>query len=109
MPLYVYLCRDCGQETQQLVRSISGAQPLERCGECGGAHIERTLTTAAYHRSFQTRLEQLDPRVEREIAAKDYLQPGQDRLDRLNMDFAGRPDKAEGDLADRAGRSAHRQ
>lgn len=42
MPTYVYLCRQCGEDTEVIERSIH-AEPLTICPKCGGGIRRRIL------------------------------------------------------------------
>ncbi len=44
MPLYEYLCQDCG-ETIEVIQKFSDS-PLSKCEDCGGA-LERLLSPSA--------------------------------------------------------------
>ncbi len=44
MPLYEYLCTNCGERTEVLQRL--GAAPLTQCPRCGGA-LERLISAPA--------------------------------------------------------------
>lgn len=86
MPVYEYRCTACNHMFSQFARRIPAADaPLPPCPACGGAS-SRTLSAFAYHRSLKTQIEQLDPRIERELDAVDSMK-GDDPLDRLNMAY----------------------
>ena len=44
MPIYEYLCPSCNLQFEVLVRN--GAEP-SACGSCGGAPLQRVITTFA--------------------------------------------------------------
>lgn len=44
MPIYEYICRDCGHEFEKIVRASSG--PVE-CVRCGAAAPERKVSLFA--------------------------------------------------------------
>ena len=46
MPIYPYLCNDCGHEFDRL-QKISDA-PLTVCPECGAESLKKKLTAAAF-------------------------------------------------------------
>ncbi len=46
MPLYEYLCRDCEQEVEVLVR---GTEEKPECPDCGGAKLMKLLSVPAAH------------------------------------------------------------
>ncbi len=86
MPVYEYRCTACKHAFSQFARRIpADGAPLPACPACGGT-AERTLSPFAYHRSLKMQLEQLDPRIEKELDAVDNVK-GDDPLDRLNMAF----------------------
>ena len=43
MPIYEYICQDCGEKYEKLVRS-SVAKIELKCPQCGSDHGERTLS-----------------------------------------------------------------
>ena len=44
MPIYEYLCGDCGTKFEKLVRRSSDADSLE-CPSCGEKHLTQELST----------------------------------------------------------------
>ena len=85
MPLYEYRCTGCTQGFSKLARRVSsGDETSPVCPNCGSTS-ERKLSSFAYHRSISMQLEQLDPRIEREMDHVDTMKD--DPLSRLNMDF----------------------
>jgi putative FmdB family regulatory protein len=45
MPLYEYLCRDCGRDFERYVRAWGDAVD---CPACGGASVERKVSSFAF-------------------------------------------------------------
>jgi putative FmdB family regulatory protein len=45
MPLYEYLCRDCGQAFERYVRAWGEAVS---CPTCGGASVEKKVSSFAF-------------------------------------------------------------
>lgn len=43
MPIYEYVCQECGEKFEKLVRSSSGAIELV-CPRCGSTHAEKALS-----------------------------------------------------------------
>jgi putative FmdB family regulatory protein len=43
MPIYEYVCQECGEKFEKLVRSSSGTVELV-CPRCGSTHAEKTLS-----------------------------------------------------------------
>ena len=91
MPVYEYRCSSCGNKFSKLSRRILDADaPAPGCPACGG-QSQRALSAFAYHRSLQMQLEQLDPRIERELDAVDNVKD--DPLTRMNLNYpAAGPD-----------------
>jgi putative FmdB family regulatory protein len=91
VPVYEYRCTACGRKFSTLVRRLSDASAATpACPACSGS-AERLLSSFAYHRSLQMQIDQIDPRIERELNAADTLKD--DPLSRLNLNFpAGDPD-----------------
>ena len=50
MPLYEYICRDCGKAFEVLQRMGEGGDRL-RCPRCGAVGADRQLSTFAGHAS----------------------------------------------------------
>jgi putative FmdB family regulatory protein len=48
MPIYEYLCEDCGSKFEKLVRRSSDAPELA-CPSCGQKHLRQELSTFAAH------------------------------------------------------------
>ena len=44
MPIYEYMCRDCGQVSEFLVRTMSGSRN-QSCRYCGSGNMEKLLST----------------------------------------------------------------
>ncbi|MFQ5865035.1 MAG: FmdB family zinc ribbon protein [bacterium] len=61
MPIYEYLCKDCGRRSSFLIMKID--QPSEqKCRKCGSSNLERVMSRFATVRSEESRLESLaDP------------------------------------------------
>jgi len=47
MPIFEYLCEDCGTKFEKLIRN-GGASELA-CPSCGQKHLEQQLSTFAAH------------------------------------------------------------
>ncbi len=69
-------------------RILSGEDSLPSCPQCQGAS-ERILSAFAYHRSLQMQIEQIDPRIEREMEAVDSLKSDPVKRSYLNQHTAG--------------------
>jgi putative FmdB family regulatory protein len=48
MPIYEYLCEDCGTKFEKLVRRAAQASEVE-CPSCGQNHLKPQLSTFAAH------------------------------------------------------------
>jgi putative FmdB family regulatory protein len=46
MPIFEYLCQDCGTKFEKLVR---GQNPELACPSCGQNHVDQQLSTFAAH------------------------------------------------------------
>lgn len=60
MPIYEYLCEDCGRKSTHLVLREEGFQAT--CKYCGGSRLRRLISRVAVLRSEEARIERLtDP------------------------------------------------
>ena len=50
MPIYEFVCRDCGELTNVLVKTV-GSSYEAHCRHCDSANVERTISGFAYHRT----------------------------------------------------------
>lgn len=50
MPIYEYICQDCGSRFEKFVRSII-AKVEPECPGCGSRHTDKALSTFASHGS----------------------------------------------------------
>jgi putative FmdB family regulatory protein len=48
MPIYEYLCQDCGTKFEKLVRRVADA-PETACPSCGQKHLKQEFSTFAAH------------------------------------------------------------
>jgi putative FmdB family regulatory protein len=71
VPIYEYGCRDCGNITSVLVRSVGGRTRKPVCAKCGAKSVERIISRFAFHQSLQSKLEQLDPKYDKMIDASN--------------------------------------
>ncbi len=70
MPIYEYACMDCKKVVSVLVRKInSSAQP--HCPTCDGTELHRVMSNFAFHLSFVSKLDQLDPKYDKMIDASN--------------------------------------
>jgi putative FmdB family regulatory protein len=47
MPIYEYACKKCGNQFEQLVRSMSDSEKNVSCPECGSKQTARALSVFA--------------------------------------------------------------
>ena len=59
MPIYEYGCQDCRRRTSQLVRGAESAEPV--CQHCGGHRLSRLISSFAFHKSMQSKLDEAGP------------------------------------------------
>lgn len=71
MPIYEYGCRDCRHVTSTFVRTARGRTRKPACEKCAGKRVERIISAFAFHQSFQSKLEQLDPKYDKMIDASN--------------------------------------
>ncbi|MEX2245137.1 MAG: zinc ribbon domain-containing protein [Dehalococcoidia bacterium] len=68
MPIYEYACHNCKKFVEIIVRRVSDDfQP--RCPECGKRRLTRMISSFSVHLSFQSKIDQLDPKYDRMIDA----------------------------------------
>jgi putative FmdB family regulatory protein len=61
MPIYEFLCRDCGRKMSALVLSRARVDEV-RCKRCGGSNLEKLFSRFATVKSEESRLDALaDP------------------------------------------------
>ncbi|MFQ5825030.1 MAG: FmdB family zinc ribbon protein [bacterium] len=61
MPIYEYVCEDCGKRNSFLIM-ITGRPFAEKCRKCGSSNLTRIMSRFAAVRSEESRLESLaDP------------------------------------------------
>jgi putative FmdB family regulatory protein len=48
MPIYEYLCQDCGNKFEKLVRRSDDTTEME-CPSCGKKHLQQEFSTFAAH------------------------------------------------------------
>jgi putative FmdB family regulatory protein len=67
VPIYEYLCQECGREFQYLVLKKKDEDTLA-CPGCKGRTLKRLVSRVAYHASDQDRLAAFDPDAPRDDA-----------------------------------------
>ncbi len=68
MPIYEYACHDCKTFVEVITRRVSDDY-VPHCPDCGGTKLTRMISSFAFHLSFQSKLEQLDPKYDKMIDA----------------------------------------
>lgn len=60
MPIYEYVCSDCGRRVSLLWRSFADAESRQAvCPRCGGTRLTRLISRVAVVRSEESRLDDL--------------------------------------------------
>ncbi len=59
MPIYEYGCPDCRRRTSLLIRGSETAEPV--CQHCGGRRLSRLISSFAFHKSMQSKLDEAGP------------------------------------------------
>jgi putative FmdB family regulatory protein len=67
MPLYEFDCAGCGRRLSILVRGPSDSEG-RACPTCG-ADLRRAVSGFAFHKSLQSKAEQLDPKYDKMLDA----------------------------------------
>jgi len=49
MPIFEYLCEDCGSKFEKLVRSARNGSSGVQCPSCGQEHLKQQFSTFAAH------------------------------------------------------------
>ena len=65
MPIYEYACHDCEKFVEVITRRVPDDTFVAACPECGGARMTRMISRFAFHLSFQSQIDQLDPKYDR--------------------------------------------
>ncbi|MCJ7586646.1 MAG: zinc ribbon domain-containing protein [Candidatus Aminicenantes bacterium] len=61
MPIYEYLCRECGRKSTFVTLSVKAAL-VPKCRKCGSENLEKLVSRFAVGRSGESRAESLaDP------------------------------------------------
>jgi putative FmdB family regulatory protein len=68
MPLYEFDCAGCGRRSSLLVRGASSGVVVA-CPHCGGTDLRRAVSGFAFHKSLQSKAEQLDPKYDKMLDA----------------------------------------
>ena len=71
MPIYEYACHDCKKFVDVIARRVADDAFAPACPECGGHRMTRMISSFAFHLSFQSQIDQLDPKYDRMIDASN--------------------------------------
>jgi putative FmdB family regulatory protein len=72
MPIYEYACHDCKKFVEVITRRVSDdIDASARCPDCGGKHLTRMISRFAFHLSFQSQMDALDPKYDKMIDASN--------------------------------------
>jgi putative FmdB family regulatory protein len=70
MPIYEYGCHRCKKFVEIVVRRVSDDfEP--RCPECGGKKLTRMISNFAFHLSWKSKIDALDPKYDKMIDASN--------------------------------------
>jgi putative FmdB family regulatory protein len=69
LPVYEYYCKGCKRKVSVLVRRAEDEPSA--CPHCNGRELTRVVSGFAFHKSLRSKVEQLDPRYEKEIDASN--------------------------------------
>lgn len=70
MPIYEYVCSNCAVQHSHFSRGDDASEP-EDCPACRSGRLVRVPSAFAVHRSLQSRIDQIDPRIEKQLDAVD--------------------------------------
>ena len=70
MPIFEYVCDDCGTKFEKLVR---GNQAPEACPNCGQSHLTTALSTFAAHANGKTKASEFPACPRRDVPARGHL------------------------------------
>jgi putative FmdB family regulatory protein len=65
MPIYEYMCNECGRINTALILNIQEEDELQ-CGNCRSSDLQRVLSRFALHKSEGQRVDEFDPRSQRD-------------------------------------------
>ena len=87
MPVYEYDCATCGRTFSRFYKSLNATAPPVMCPHCDSVEIRRALSAFQVHQTLTTKLDNLDPKYEKELNWADRFNKQTDPLNRLNLDF----------------------
>ncbi len=68
MPIYEYLCEDCGGKSQFLTLAVGAALDL-KCPKCGGTKLRKLVSRVAILRSDESRLDDMGGEMDEDFEA----------------------------------------
>ncbi len=71
MPIYEYACHDCKKFVEVITRRVPDDAFSPPCPECGGSRMTRMISRFAFHLSFQSQVDQLDPKYDKMAEASN--------------------------------------
>ncbi len=70
MPIYEYACHSCKMFVEVIVRRVT--DDFEACcPECGGKKLTRMISRFAFHLSWKSKIDALDPKYDKMIDASN--------------------------------------
>jgi len=91
MPIYEFRCNGCQKKVSLFVKSIAGSLSPE-CPHCGSQDLARLISSFAYHKAYQSSLEEAGP--PQAMGGPDYYKDprnigrwAEHRLKELGMDM----------------------
>jgi putative FmdB family regulatory protein len=87
MPVYEYDCTACGRSFSRFYKSQNAATTPTACPNCGAADLRRALSRFQVHQTLKGKIENLDPKYEKELQWADRFNKQTDPMSRLNLDF----------------------
>jgi putative FmdB family regulatory protein len=70
MPIYEYACHNCKKFVEVIVRRVTDDFEA-RCPECGGKKLTRMISSFAFHLSWRSKIDALDPKYDKMIDASN--------------------------------------
>jgi len=71
MPVYEYACHNCKKFVEVITRRVPDEKFVARCPDCGRKKMTRMISNFAFHLSFQSKVDQLDPKYDKMIDASN--------------------------------------
>jgi len=69
MPIYEFACHKERKFVEIITRAVPGDDWVPACPDCGSKKLTRMVSRFAFHMSFQSKLDQLDPKYDKMIDA----------------------------------------